>query len=445
VKETVVLAREELENAKSKTLNPKSSEKRLVAYVVFKQAPAAAVSELRGFLKEKLPDYMVPSAFVFLDRLPLTVSGKVDRKALPMPDQTKPESEGNFVAPRDALELQLTKIWEKVLRIKPIGLRDNFFDLGGHSLLAVRLLAQIEKVTGKHLPLASLFQAPAIEEQVKLLRREGWSAPWSSLVAIQPGGSKPPLFCVHAHEGNVLFYRALALHLGPEQPFYALQAQGLNAHQSPHTRIEDMAAHYVKEIRTIQPEGPYLLGGYCFGGMVAFEMAQQLEALGQTVSLVALFDSYAPGHYRSFPNATPLNHKLSRLLEKIRRHIDTLVSLGPKEKLSYIETRLKRGIFKFNMATGLPSTRSRREFFDAMREARLNYDPHVYQGRVTLFRAIRQPTGYACDLHMGWGTLAAGGLEIREIPGYYGSIVFEPNVRVLAEELKICLNGGPVG
>jgi aspartate racemase len=165
-------------------------------------------------------------------------------------------------------------------------------------------------------------------------------------------------------------------------------------------------------------------------------MAQQLEALGQRISLVALFDSYAPGYGRSISEVTSLNYKLSRLLQKIHRHADTLSSLGAKEKLSYVESRLKRVIFKFNMAIGLRSTRSRREFLDAMREAALNYHAHVYPGRVTLFRASRQPAGYDRDLRMGWGALASGGVEIHDIPGEYGSIVFEPNVQMLAEKLQ---------
>jgi acyl carrier protein len=182
------------------------------------------------------------------------------------------------VPPSDDLEIQLTKIWENVLGKKPISVKDNFFDLGGHSLLAVRLFAQIEKTFGKNLPLATLFQAPNIEELANILRQKGWSAPWQTLVAIQPGGSKPPLFCIHPVGGNVLCYRDLAHYLGQEQPVYGLQAVGLDGKQAPYKRVEDMAAHYIREIRASQPEGPYLLAGHSSAGMVAFEMAQQLVA-----------------------------------------------------------------------------------------------------------------------------------------------------------------------
>jgi amino acid adenylation domain-containing protein len=438
VKETVVLAQEDLEKSKSAIARAEMG-KRLIAYVVPADKQLCAPRELRRVLKQKLPEYMIPSAFVVLDALPLNPNGKIDRRALPEPEESGPEVEQNYAVFRDLLELQLKKIWERTLHTTSIGVRDNFFDRGGHSLLAVGLMAEIEKLTGKHLPLASLFQAPTIEEQAELLRQEGWMAPWQSLVVIQPSGSKPPLFCVHAHEGNVLFYRVLALRLGSDQPFYALQAQGVEGQQPPHTRIEQMAAHYITEIRTIQPEGPYLLGGYCFGGLVAFEMARQLQALGLQVSLVALFDSYAPGYQNLYPDSTSARYKASRLIEKIHSHLDTLLSLGPKEKISYVKARFKRMILKFNMAIGCESSHSRRDFVRAMRQARLNYNPQVYPGRVTLFRATRLPAGYHREPQMGWNKLAECS-EIHEIPGYYGSIVFEPHVRILAEQLREQLN-----
>ncbi|HYN80431.1 MAG TPA: AMP-binding protein, partial [Gemmatimonadaceae bacterium] len=207
----------------------------LMADADVQKAPLPDVSELRGFLKEKLPEYMVPSAFVMLHELPLTPNGKVDRRALPVPDQERPELERAFLAPRDTLELQLTKMWEKVLGVEPIGVKDNFFDLGGHSLLAVRLFAQIEKSFGRNLPLATLFQAPTIEQLADILRQQGWTSRWSSLVPIQPGGSKPPFYCMHAGGGQVFFYRDLAHRLGPDQPFYGLQIRTLNGVQMPHT------------------------------------------------------------------------------------------------------------------------------------------------------------------------------------------------------------------
>jgi amino acid adenylation domain-containing protein len=238
VSESVVVSRED-----------EAGDKRLVAYVVPKQAHTLNVVELRDFLIKKLPDYMLPSAFVFLDKLPLTPNGKVDRKALPKPSRTSPEIGSGPLAPSDVLEQQLVQIWEKVLRVRPVGLRDNFFDLGGHSLIAVRLFSELRKQTGRNFPLATLFQAPTVEQLAEFLRKDGWSPHWSSLVPIQPGGGKPPFFSVHGGGGNVLLFRDLAHRLGSDYPFYGLQSQGLDGKGNYLRSVTEMASHYLDEIR----------------------------------------------------------------------------------------------------------------------------------------------------------------------------------------------------
>src|SRR6185503_500362 len=249
-------------------------------------------NELRGSLKERLPEYMIPSAFFFLEEISFTPQGKYDRRALPTPHQARFE-ESQLVAPRDVLELQLTEEWEELLRV-PCGVTDDFFDLGGHSLLAVRLMSRIEQLYGKKIPLATLFKAPTIESLSIVLRQERDGSSWSPLVPIQPQGSERPFFCVHAVSGNVLCYRALARRLGAQQPFYALQARGLDDEQEPQTQVEAMAADYLEAVRTIQSHGPYLLGGWSMGGLIALEMARQLQAQGEEVRLLALFDTKAP-------------------------------------------------------------------------------------------------------------------------------------------------------
>src|SRR5207249_8411 len=186
---------------------------------------------------------------------------------------------------------ELTRIWQDLLGVESISPDQNYFDLGGDSILAVQLFAQIEKVFQIKLPVATLFEAPTIEALAQILQREAPASGWSPLVAIQPNGSHPPFFCFHGAGGNVLIYRELAKYLGPDQPFYGLQSQGLDGTCAPLTKIEDMAALYVKEIRKAQPHGPYLLGGYCGGGTIAFEAAQQLRAKGEQIALLALFDT----------------------------------------------------------------------------------------------------------------------------------------------------------
>jgi amino acid adenylation domain-containing protein len=439
--DVVVLARED----DSGDFTTHGSGKRLVAYVIGGKKPAPSVHELRSFLKEKLPAYMVPSAFVFLDVFPLTANGKVDRNALPAYDAMRHEQQTGLIAPRDELELQLAKLWEKVLKVRPIGVLDNFFDLGGHSLLAVQLFAQIEKFVGNHLPLAALFQAPTIEQLARLIRQQDWSAPWKSLVAIQPGGTRPPLFCVHAHDGGVLFWRDLARHLGPDQPFYALQPQGLNGKQPLHSDIEEMAAHYIEEIRTLQPEGPYFIGGHCLGGLIAFEMAQQLHVLGQTVGLLALFDSYAPHRDKSV-RSSPLRRYRNRAMRFFERtvtlHIGNLAVLAPKERLPYVKGKINKALYKLYMALGrrwVPAARNRRMIVKTGSRASSNYQPKVYPGKITLFRATDLGAGIGRDPQMGWGRLAGGGLETRLIPGYHAHIVLEPRVRLLVKELTASL------
>ncbi|MBI4241077.1 MAG: amino acid adenylation domain-containing protein [Candidatus Rokubacteria bacterium] len=414
---------------------------RLVAYFTVDGGEPPASANLRAFLKRKLPDYMVPSTFVRLDALPLTRNGKVDRRALPPPDEVTPPPERAFAAPRDALELVLAKTWEKVLDVQPIGIRESFFDLGGHSLLAVRLFAEIEKALGKSIPLAALFQASTIEGLAARIREDGWAAPWSSLVPIQPAGSKPPFFCVHAHGGHVLFYRDLARHLAPDQPFYGLQARGLDGQEPAATRIEEMAENYLGEIRALQPEGPYFLGGYCSGGLVAFEMAQQLHAAGQRVALLALLDTYGR-HVALGPTRRGLASLVGRAVQRIDFEIGNLLLLTPREQWGYLLQKAKRIVARNRVRIDVlvgrresPLNRIQRANLTAV----LAYVPRVYPGHVVLFRAGKRPLGYRHDPLMGWDELAGGGLTVHEVPGYQAAIIDEPRVRVLAMKLRACL------
>jgi thioesterase domain-containing protein/acyl carrier protein len=348
--------------------------------------------------------------------------------------------------PSNELEFRLTRIWEQILGVRPIARTANFFDLGGHSLLAVRLLAHIEKRLGKSLPVAALFHAPTIAQLAELISREGWRAQWKSLVAIQPGGSRPPLFCVHAHDGNVLFWRDLARHLGADQPFYALQPRGADGEQSLHNRVEEMASHYLEEIRSLQPQGPYFLGGHCLGGVIAFEMAQQLEAQGEKVGMLALFDSYAPRR-----EGAPRRSRWYRYRQKAIRnfelglglHIGNLLALPAQERLAYIKGKLNKAVYKLYMGLGstwIPAARRRADILRAGAQAARLYKPTLYPGKITLFRARQLGRGISHDPHLGWDRLAGGGLETHVIPGYHAHIVLEPRVRVLAQELTAVLS-----
>jgi surfactin family lipopeptide synthetase A len=428
ISETVVVVRED-----------SPGDQRLVAYFVPAQESAPTAAELRDFLREKLPEYMVPSAFVTLMAMPLTPNGKVNRRALPRPDRADLAPKERSGAPRDVLESQLAKIWESVLGVRPIGVKDNFFEVGGHSLLAVRMLQRVEQALGKKLPIATLFQAPTIEQLAALLRQNGWSPPWSSLVAIHAEGSKPPFFCVHGAGGNVLRFYDLARYLGSDQPVYGLQARGLSGNDLPRTRVEDMAADYIEEMRSVQPEGPYFLGGYSFGGIVAFEMAQQLAAHSGEQALVVLFDTFCTPH-RPLPRNHLSARELTYLCQSASSTLRKLLQMPPGQRRAYLSRKaklLREGIQRRVQLMRLPSALKivRR----ACERAAKDYTLRIYPGRVILFRSSRRPLMQFRDPHAGWSAYAGQGLEIHEIAGDHNSILLEPQVRVVAEQLKASL------
>ena len=417
---------------------------KLIAYIVPSAKPIEVGklwSDLRALVSSKLPDYMLPAIFVELDTLPLTANGKVDRRALPIPDETRPALEQAYIAPRHQLEEQLVALWGNVLHLKSIGIRDNFFELGGNSLLAARLFAQIENRLGKHLPLATLFQFPTIELLANFLRDSDTSKPWSSLVAIQPEGSRPPLFCVHAAGANVLIYRPISRHLGKDQPVYALQAPGLDGRTSPLTSVEEMAALYIKEIRASQPHGPYYLLGASFGGLVIYEMAQQLLAQNEEVALLAMLNTNCPVY---------------TLAKKIRCHLGHLKERGPKRYASEAAKGVKRRLIGQVAETNNGSGKSNALDLEiqkvlandsgvdeslvrtvtAILSAEEAYVPaQNYRGKITFFWAREAKRDFE-DNRLGWSRLAAGGFDLHEVDGTHTSMREEPHVADLVEKLK---------
>jgi len=436
VRDCVVIARDSSDRTKE-----------LVAYVVLKPETPPSIAELRTFLRVTVPEYMVPTSFVTLEALPLTANGKVDLDALPAP-----ELERNlhlaYVAPRDPLEHQLVKAYEKVLSRKPIGIRDNFFAVGGDSLLAVRLFAQIENSFGRKLPLASLFKAPTIEQLGQVLRGTESGPSWSSLVPVQPEGSQPPLFCVHAGGANVLIYRPLARHLGLEQPVYALQARGLDGISEPLTSVDEMATHYIEEIRAVQPEGPYYLLGASFGGLVAFEMAHQLKAQGQDVGLLAMLNTNCPLYSLPHRLRCQLGHLKKRGVLSHAQSITTAIA----GRLSKRSAKLQGYDLGDRALQAL--VQGREDNDDPLIKTVLgiqyaadNYVPvdKIHRGKITLFWAKDEEVDFE-DNRLGWQKLAAGGLEVHAVPGTHGSMREEPNVAVLVAELRSCLESarGPL-
>ena len=325
VGQTVVLVRE-----------PIPGDKRVIAYIVPVSDLVPTAPELRTFLRKKLPDYMVPAMFIFLESFPLTVNGKIDRRALPAPCHGR-ENVAEIIPPRVDVERQLVQIWEDELAVRPISIRDDFFDLGGHSLLAVRVFARIEQSLGVRLPLSELFHVPTVEGLAGVVRGGARPSSWRALVPIQVGGSRLPLFGVPGIGGNVICYAELARLLPPEQPFYGLQSRGLDGLERPLSRIEEIAASFLKEIREVQPVGPYYLMGTCIGGVVAYEMAQQLRAAGQEVRLLVLQETWMPRttakRWRR-PNVRALA-LLGLVLSRLRLYFHTLKGLRVRQRFDY--------------------------------------------------------------------------------------------------------------
>ncbi len=421
VREAVVVVREDA-----------PGDPRLVAYLTAGgEAPSAG--ELRAALRRSVPEYMVPSAFVVLPELPLTPNGKTDRGALPAPERAGGGA-AEHVAPRDATELALAGVWEEVLGVSPVGVRDDFFALGGHSLLAVRLMARVETVLGARLPLATLFSASTVEALAGVLRRDGAEADASPLVPIRASGGRAPLFFVHPVGGDVLCYAPLGRRLGADQPFYALRARGLTPGEPPHDTVEAMARDYLDALRAAQPHGPYRLGGWSMGGVVAFEMARRLEAAGERVETLALVDSMAPALAgRTLPDdegvlartfaadlGLPLDHALpagAGAAMDAREHVRSVLEaareagLVPPD-LGFDQVWHLYGVFRANL------------------RAMYDYRPGPFGGKVTLLRASEHDPAEAETL--GWESVAAGGVEVRAVPGSHFTLVRDPHAAELA-------------
>jgi len=429
VRDCAVIARED-----------RPGEQRLVAYVVGENI---SEDDLRKFLGATLPPYMVPSAFVQLEKLPLSPNGKIDRKMLPAVRDVKMKT-SSVLAPSTEAEKLLARIWSQVLKVENLGVDDNFFELGGHSLLAVRLFSKIKKAFGKELPLATLFQAPTLGGLAAALAKDGWKPSWSPLVAIQSSGSKRPLFVIHAVGGNVLEYEALSRHLGVDQPFYGLQAQGLDGNQTSPTSVEEMAASYVREVRAVQPKGPYQICGRSLGGMIAFEIACQLSAQGERVSLLAMLDTYPAGHTRLL-NETKVS-RANAIADKLARHAKNLSRLSLGRKLWYVIDKSRYAPKKIQIHAwqvlyhvftrmGRPLPRAFRSVEQFNYAAARKYMPKVYDGRVTLFWAS-EDLNAGQDIVEGWESLARAGVEVRKMPGTHVDIMKEPFIGKIAEELK---------
>jgi thioesterase domain-containing protein len=453
-------------------------DKRLIAYFVTLREPAPTAAELRAFIKDKLPDYMIPSAFVFLSRMPLTPNGKIDRKALPAPDQTLDIE--HYVRPRDPLERQLTEIWEDILKVHPIGICDNFFEIGGNSLSSIRMVDRTERMIGRKIPLTAMFEKPTVEHLAALLLKQETDNA-GSIVEVQKGAGKSPFFFLHGDfNGGGFYCRSLARGLGDERPFYAIQPHGLDGSPIPLT-IEAMAESHLQALRGVQPRGPYLLGGYCNGAAVAFEIARLLQSQGEKIELLVLlcFSVSNALRFKLLSNLVnpsggvePVESeerlrrfleyrgKLIRVLEikdYYRGRLGEFSRMRMSERVSFVKG--KTLTILTNLGSALASIQTNRNTqatsFDspssssgegdrrqlataAYNRAILGYVPRPYFGPVTVLwpseLALEDPT----DPTVGWSRVATA-VEVQRVPGGHVTCLTK-HVHDLAKTLKSCLD-----
>jgi thioesterase domain-containing protein/SAM-dependent methyltransferase/acyl carrier protein len=434
---------------------------------------AEFIQNWQAYLKEKLPDYMLPAAIILVDEFPRTPNGKIDRGALPDPDRSNLVPGSEFTSPQSPTEEVMARLWGEVLGLEQVGRYDNFFELGGHSLQATRLVSRIRQTFNVDLSLRRLFETPtltAVADFVDHLHTGSERADHSvamdtaantlssstssqlppHLITLQPEGAKGvrrPLFLVHPLAGLVFPYYELALHLGPDQPVYGLQSIGISGEASPIVQIESMAEHYLAAIRQVQPEGPYQLAGWSFGGKVALEMAQQLQKAGESVALLAIIDtrlystSYATFWHGSRMFLTSmLPHLWSYISDYFELRSDPSRPKRAEQQphsffgqlrayLSTAERSGQRKLSKFNTSEFQCLLR----VFHANVRADSRYRPQRYPGQVTLFRAADQ------DSTWGWGNIATNGVELHQIPGHHMNILRPPQVQFLAKKLLTCL------
>ena len=405
---------------------------RLVALV---EAGDWTTADLRTYLDDRLPSYMIPAQIMEVPELPLTPSGKIHREALRLPTRDT-VSDRLHVPPRDAVEADLVGIWEEVLGVSPIGVTDDFFELGGHSLLAVRMMDQIGKVLRQSLPIALLFQAPTVEgvaDRIREMEEEPRHAnAWETVVPIQKGGDRVPFFCIHDGAGGVFHFNYLARQMGRDLPFYGLQPQAWDFGRAGAPTIEGMAQHYIDAIRSVQAHGPFMIGGFCFGGIVALEVAQRLKAAGEEVGVLALIEPsrIAGGRGGDEPGApagSAASGRFARLKSKVKSkfvyaHGAELIDpdkvgtyRSPLEVVKLfrvaLQVRFKRLVCRAYLLASRPIPRRYRNFYfktEVSRRAGIRYKARPYDGTIDLFLARRHG--------LDWERLATGGTTIHKVP-----------------------------
>jgi thioesterase domain-containing protein len=399
-------------------------ERILAAYVVLADGASAAPEELRSHLQGKLPSYMVPANVVVLDALPLTPHGKIDRRALPAPEG-RPEI-GAYVAPRTPTEEALASIWCEVLRLDRVGIEDNFFELGGHSLLAISLISGCNRALKTNLQIRSLFDHPTIESLAEIVRKNQPLPPYRALVPLQTAGDCLPLFCIAPSGGSVFCYTALASELGPNQPTYGLQSSGLEPGEALPASVEAMAASYIDAIRAVQPEGPYRLLGYSFGGLVAYEMAYQLGSADEHIELLALGDTAVPNN----PEAKFHSSFMAEIVNSIKTFV------GPNVNLDRLLETARSGKPILPEFLTTQGERIAAVYINETR-LRLAYRPRQGVHSLLLIRATEQAAGTeGYERNFNWSPFLLHEPITISIACNHASLLSPPSVKLIVDALR---------
>lgn len=417
-------------------VNTATGEPCLVGYVVTAadSNEEQLKNELKKTLSATLPDYMVPNDIIFVKSMPVTPNGKIDRNALPNPAAQNTELKKTHVAPGTTTEKQLAEIWQNLMGIKQISIDSDFFALGGRSLLAVQIMTQVAKITGKRLPISTLLNNPTIAKLAAYINSDEVTNGWDSLVAIRQEGSKPPIYIIHGEGLNVLYFNDLAVNMDIDQPVYGLQARGLKGEEAPEV-MEEIAANYIREILEQNPDGPYFLAGYSFGGYVAIEMRKQLKAMGKDVKVI-IFDSDAEkSEFKSLGYLIP---------RKVKRNLPRIISFA-KSTLTDPKGTWEQSLKKIHSKRALKQ--DSKEFYgqikkiqSKLRVALKNYTIQPFDDKVYLYKA-KTCTHYVDDSEfLGWTKYAKKGVEICEVSGDHLSMLLPPNVEDFAVKLQQGIN-----
>ncbi len=399
--------------------------------------------DVQMYVANQLADFKVPNHILFLEEIPKGPTGKLQRVNLAknlglLSISITEKNRALYKAPETPIEEKLVKIWSEVLRLDQIGINDNYFQLGGDSIQGAIILSIIcDSFHLKRIPLSIFLHAPTIKKMAQILNQKDFAIPSASLVAIRKTGIKPPIYCVHACEGEIMFFNTLTKYLPPEFPYYALRAQGLEGLQEPYTRVEDMASHYVKEIRAIQPIGPYILGGAGVGGIIALEMAHQLASKDDNVELLILIDTILPHSLQLEQTSIKPICQLKSVIQVLFNLVSQIRLRGLAnyfQEIIFPKTTRKNYILKFGLY--------RYNVIEKTQNATEKYKPKKYGGPVVLFMSSKR-TRFPRDPRFRinpWKQIAIGKFNAYIIPGQHLDILKEPNVKLLAQILKYFLN-----